>query len=100
MLRAANANARQAMASEWHSKYSHIPLWDREFEAKMDAVTFVHFEDHQLPATAEGAKCLDSTCSRIPPKGAKFCQCGAPTVYTGSQVSAPSLWPPLSRNSQ
>ena len=48
-----NAHARQVMAGEGHSKYSHIPLWDREFEAKMDAVTFVHFEDHQLPATAD-----------------------------------------------
>ena len=90
----ANASARQAMADGVSSKYSHIPLWEREFEAKMDAVTYVHFEDHQLPATAEGAKCLDSTCSRIPLKGAKFCQCGAPTSILDLKCQHPACGHP------
>jgi hypothetical protein len=91
---AANANARRAIASGASAQYSHIPLWDRDFEAKMDAVTYVHFEEHQLPATAEGAKCLDATCSRIPPKGAKFCQCGAPTSILDLKCQHPACGHP------
>ena len=95
----ANANAWQAMASGVFAQYSHVPLWDREFEAKMDAVTYVHFEDHRLPATAEGAKCLDTTCSRIPPKGAKFCQCGAPASFLDLKCQHPTCGHPVMEQS-
>ena len=90
-------HAREAMSGGVLPKHSHIPLWQREFEAKMDEVTFVHFEDHQLPAAIElkaQAVWTPPTCPRIPPKGAKFCQCGAPTSILDLKCQHPACGHP------
>ena len=90
----AQARAHLTMTGGAVANHLHLPQWEREFEARMDAVTWAVFEDCQLPATVEGAKCLDITCPKIPPKGAKFCQCGAPTCILDLKCQHPACGEP------
>ena len=64
----AQARAHLAMTGGVVASHLHLPQWAREFEAKMDTVTWAVFEECQLPATVQGAKCLgDGRCGQQAP---------------------------------
>ena len=74
--------------------YANLPGKERKFNIALDKVTHAIWEEHQLPSTYGLQACLDTTCSLLPPAGAKHCQCGAPTSILDLKCQHPACGMP------
>ena len=74
--------------------YANLPGKERKFNIALDKVTHAIWEEHQLPSTYGLQACLDTTCSLLPPAGAKYCQCGAPTSILDLKCQHPACGMP------
>ena len=74
--------------------YANLPNKERQFNMALDKVTQAIWEEHQLPSTYGLQAYLDTTCSFLPPAGAKHCQCGAPTSRLDLKCQHPACGMP------
>ena len=79
---------------ESRDPYANLPSNERRFNETLDEVTHAIWEEHQLPSTYGLQACLDTTCSFLPPAGAKHCQCGAPTSILDLKCQHPACGMP------
>ena len=74
--------------------YADLPNKERQFNTALDRVTHAIWEEHQLPSTHCLQACLDTTCSLLPPAGAKHCQCGTLTSILDLKCQHPACGMP------